>query len=125
MRIELARRVHDPALAPLRSSLAFAFGRSCRRLTPHLLRPAGVGRRGAAVDRAQRAVAAPVAEPGGVGPPVAGVRRAGDRLPERLHLDLGSPEVARYRDLALPIYEELGDLVGQGNVLNNLGIVLT
>ncbi|HEY2887707.1 MAG TPA: AAA family ATPase, partial [Candidatus Limnocylindrales bacterium] len=35
--------------------------------------------------------------------------------------DLGSPEVARYRDLALPIYEELGDLVGQGNVLNNLG----
>ena len=25
-------------------------------------------------------------------------------------------------DLALPIYEELGDLVGQGNVLNNLGI---
>ncbi len=36
--------------------------------------------------------------------------------------DLGSPEVARYRDLALPIYEELGDLVGQGNVLNNLGI---
>lgn len=36
--------------------------------------------------------------------------------------DLGSPEVARYRTLALPIYEELGDLVGQGNVLNNLGI---
>ncbi|MGH2464110.1 MAG: ATP-binding protein, partial [Candidatus Limnocylindrales bacterium] len=36
--------------------------------------------------------------------------------------DLGSPEVARFRDLALPIYEELGDLVGQGNVLNNLGI---
>ena len=36
--------------------------------------------------------------------------------------DLGSAEVARYRDLALPIYEELGDLVGQGNVLNNLGI---
>ena len=36
--------------------------------------------------------------------------------------DLGSPEVARYRDLALPIYEEVGDLVGQGNVLNNLGI---
>ena len=36
--------------------------------------------------------------------------------------DLGSPEIARYRDLALPIYEELGDLVGQGNVLNNLGI---
>ena len=36
--------------------------------------------------------------------------------------DLGRPEVARHRDRALPIYEELGDLVGQGNVLNNLGI---
>jgi class 3 adenylate cyclase/tetratricopeptide (TPR) repeat protein len=36
--------------------------------------------------------------------------------------DLGSTEVERYRDLALPIYEELGDLVGQGNVLNNLGV---
>jgi class 3 adenylate cyclase/tetratricopeptide (TPR) repeat protein len=36
--------------------------------------------------------------------------------------DLGSPEVARHRDRALPIYEALGDLVGQGNVLNNLGI---
>jgi class 3 adenylate cyclase/tetratricopeptide (TPR) repeat protein len=36
--------------------------------------------------------------------------------------DLGSPEIARYRDRALPIYEELGDLIGQGNVLNNLGV---
>ena len=36
--------------------------------------------------------------------------------------DLGSVEVARYRHLPLPIYEELGDLIGQGNVLNNLGI---
>ena len=36
---------------------------------------------------------------------------------------LGNAEAAaRYRDLPLPIYEELGDLVGQGNVLNNLGI---
>jgi class 3 adenylate cyclase/tetratricopeptide (TPR) repeat protein len=35
---------------------------------------------------------------------------------------LGSPESQRYRALALPIYEELGDLVGQANVLNNLGI---
>jgi tetratricopeptide (TPR) repeat protein len=35
---------------------------------------------------------------------------------------LGSPESKRYRALALPIYEELGDLVGQANVLNNLGI---
>jgi tetratricopeptide (TPR) repeat protein len=36
--------------------------------------------------------------------------------------DLGRPEVARHRDQALPIYQQLGDLVGQGNVLNNLGI---
>ncbi len=36
--------------------------------------------------------------------------------------DLGDPEALRYRDLALPIYEELGDLTGQGNVLNNLGV---
>jgi class 3 adenylate cyclase/tetratricopeptide (TPR) repeat protein len=35
---------------------------------------------------------------------------------------LGSPESGGYRALALPIYEELGDLVGQANVLNNLGI---
>jgi tetratricopeptide (TPR) repeat protein len=35
---------------------------------------------------------------------------------------LGSPESRRYRALALPIYKELGDLVGQANVLNNLGI---
>ena len=42
-----------------------------------------------------------------------------------LHLaytSLGSPERARVRDLALPIYEELGDLLGQANALNNLGI---
>jgi tetratricopeptide (TPR) repeat protein len=36
--------------------------------------------------------------------------------------DLGDPRAASYRDLALPIYEELGDLVGQATVLNNLGI---
>ncbi len=35
---------------------------------------------------------------------------------------LGSPEKERYRALALPIYEELGDLVGQANVLNDLGV---
>jgi class 3 adenylate cyclase/tetratricopeptide (TPR) repeat protein len=35
---------------------------------------------------------------------------------------LGSPESAKYRGLALPIYEELGDLVGMSEVLNNLGI---
>ena len=42
-----------------------------------------------------------------------------------LHLaytSLGSPERLRVRDLALPIYEELGDLLGQANALNNLGI---
>jgi predicted ATPase/class 3 adenylate cyclase len=42
-----------------------------------------------------------------------------------LHLaytSLGSPDRARVRDLALPTYEELGDLLGQANALNNLGI---
>jgi len=34
----------------------------------------------------------------------------------------GSPERIALRGLALPIYEELGDLLGQANVLNNLGI---
>ena len=27
-----------------------------------------------------------------------------------------------YREQALPIYEEIGDLIGQANVLNNLGV---
>jgi class 3 adenylate cyclase/tetratricopeptide (TPR) repeat protein len=42
-----------------------------------------------------------------------------------LHLaytTIGSPERAAYRGLALPIYEEVGDLLGQANVLTNLGI---
>jgi class 3 adenylate cyclase/tetratricopeptide (TPR) repeat protein len=42
-----------------------------------------------------------------------------------LHLaftSLGRPEKEAFRGLALPIYEELGDLLGQANVLNNLGI---
>ena len=39
-----------------------------------------------------------------------------------LHMTLGTPEKTRYRTLALPIYEELGDLTRQGYVLNNLGI---
>jgi class 3 adenylate cyclase/tetratricopeptide (TPR) repeat protein len=39
-----------------------------------------------------------------------------------LHMTLGTPEKATYRSLALPIYEELGDLTRQGYVLNNLGI---
>ena len=38
------------------------------------------------------------------------------------HTSLRSPERAAFRGLALPIYEELGDLLGQANVLNNLGI---
>src|SRR6185312_2730069 len=33
-----------------------------------------------------------------------------------------SPERTALRGLALPIYEEIGDLLGQANVLNNLGI---
>src|SRR5207237_8353841 len=42
-----------------------------------------------------------------------------------LHLaytSLGSPEREAYRGLALPIFEEIGDALGQANVLNNLGI---
>jgi tetratricopeptide (TPR) repeat protein len=35
---------------------------------------------------------------------------------------LGDPERRRYRGLALPIFQEIGDLTGQANVLNNLGI---
>ena len=38
------------------------------------------------------------------------------------YTDLGSPESSRYRALALPIYERLGDRIGQANVLNNLGV---
>jgi class 3 adenylate cyclase/tetratricopeptide (TPR) repeat protein len=36
--------------------------------------------------------------------------------------DMGHPDAERYRGLALPIYQELGDLVGEATVLNNLGI---
>lgn len=36
--------------------------------------------------------------------------------------DAGDREAERYRSLALPIYEELGDFWGQANVLNNLGV---
>lgn len=74
------------------------------------------------------------------GRPVAGVsvledvvRRAedlGDRallahacyLLDWAYSDLGRPEAVRYRERALPIYEELGDHGGQANVLNNLGV---
>jgi tetratricopeptide (TPR) repeat protein len=38
------------------------------------------------------------------------------------HTMTGSTERVAFRGLALPIYEELGDLLGQGNTLNNLGI---
>lgn len=37
------------------------------------------------------------------------------------YTELGSPEAAQYGPLALAIYEELGDLIGQANTLNNLG----
>ena len=35
--------------------------------------------------------------------------------------DLGRPEL-KYRELALPVFEEIGDLLGQANVLNNHGV---
>jgi predicted ATPase/class 3 adenylate cyclase len=38
------------------------------------------------------------------------------------YTSLGSPKRHEVRELALPIYEELGDLLGQANALNNLGI---
>jgi class 3 adenylate cyclase/tetratricopeptide (TPR) repeat protein len=38
------------------------------------------------------------------------------------YLALGSPERAAFRGLALPIFEELGDLRRQATTLNNLGI---
>jgi tetratricopeptide (TPR) repeat protein len=55
---------------------------------------------------------------------------AGDRaslahayyLLDHAHTMLGTDEAGQYRALALPIFEELGDLVGQANVLNNLGV---
>ena len=57
--------------------------------------------------------------------------RAAGALPELAHAyylahlaytSLGSPKRNEVRELALPIYEELGDLLGQANALNNLGI---
>ncbi|MEX2211076.1 MAG: tetratricopeptide repeat protein [Gaiellaceae bacterium] len=39
-----------------------------------------------------------------------------------VHTLLGNEERAAFRGLALPIYEEIGDLGGQASVLNNLGI---
>ena len=61
---------------------------------------------------------------------VVGAEACGDRatlahayyLLDWAHTDLGNPEAHRFRDLALPIYEELGDHAGRGRVLNNLGV---
>jgi class 3 adenylate cyclase/tetratricopeptide (TPR) repeat protein len=39
-----------------------------------------------------------------------------------VHTQIGSPERHAFRGLALPIYEELGNLPRQATVLNNLGI---
>jgi tetratricopeptide (TPR) repeat protein len=39
-----------------------------------------------------------------------------------VHALLGSPERVAFRGLALPLFEELGDLRGQATALNNLGI---
>ncbi|HYM16654.1 MAG TPA: adenylate/guanylate cyclase domain-containing protein [Dehalococcoidia bacterium] len=58
---------------------------------------------------------------------------AGDRaslahayyLLDHAHTMLGSAQAGAFRELALPIFEELGDLVGQANVLNNLGVAAT
>jgi tetratricopeptide (TPR) repeat protein len=55
---------------------------------------------------------------------------AGDRsslaraylLLDAAYTDLGDPRTAEYRGSALPIFEELGDLLGQANAANNLGI---
>ena len=44
------------------------------------------------------------------------------RLLDWIYTELGSPERASYRGLALPLYEELGDLGGQADVLNQLGM---
>ena len=44
------------------------------------------------------------------------------RLLHLAYTSMGSPERTVYRGLALPIYEEIGDLLGQANVLTNLGV---
>jgi tetratricopeptide (TPR) repeat protein len=62
---------------------------------------------------------------------VANAEKAGDRaslahayyLLDLAMFSLGHDEVVTYRELALPIYEELEDHVGLCNVWNNLGIV--
>lgn len=71
------------------------------------------GRFAECVRLAERVVAA--------GPPDAQLAHAYYLL-HLAHTSTGNRERARYRDLPLPIYERLGDVQGQGNVLNNLGI---
>ena len=39
-----------------------------------------------------------------------------------VHTVLGTPQRAAFRGLALPLYEDLGDLSGQAAALNNMGI---
>jgi len=39
-----------------------------------------------------------------------------------VHMQIGSPERVSFRGLALPIFEELGNLKRQATVLNNLGV---
>lgn len=64
---------------------------------------------------------------------LAGARAARDRageahayyLLDHANTMLGNAESGRFRALALPIFEELGDLIGQANVLNNLGVAAT
>ncbi|HYG71351.1 MAG TPA: tetratricopeptide repeat protein [Actinomycetota bacterium] len=44
------------------------------------------------------------------------------RLLDWVYTELGHPERVDYRGLALPLYEELGDLGGQADILNQLGM---
>ncbi len=57
----------------------------------------------------------------GVGPELAALAHA-YHLMHLAYTTLESPEKEALRGLALPIYEELDDLLGQGHALNNLGI---
>ncbi len=64
---------------------------------------------------------------------LADAERLGDRagqahayyLLDHANTMLGNAESGRFRAMALPIFEELGDLIGQANVLNNLGVAAT
>jgi class 3 adenylate cyclase/tetratricopeptide (TPR) repeat protein len=81
---------------------------------------AGVHYRQGAYDECIRRAERAVANAGG-----AGARRALAHayfLLDAAHADLGSREGIRYCELALEIYQQLGDLRGEGIVLNNLGV---